>query len=309
MLIVFGTRPEAIKMAPVIEGLRKYPRLHTRVLVTGQHRELLDQALGTFGIIADVKLSLMNVGATLDAALAAMLAAIGTALERERPARVVVHGDTLTTLATTLAAYLRGIPVAHVEAGLRSGDLSAPWPEEGSRRVAGALADLHFAPTEAAVAALRAENVPAAAIHLTGNTAADALRIVRKRIAAEPTVADAVAPVLARFAGRRIVTVTVHRRESHGKALAEIAEALTQLAGREDVGVVVPLHPNPEVAGPLAARFSGCERIALVPALAYPAFVRLMAASTLVLTNSGGIWRCRGVLLRKKAGGSVRADD
>ncbi|MEH3102723.1 MAG: UDP-N-acetylglucosamine 2-epimerase (non-hydrolyzing) [Sphingomonas phyllosphaerae] len=289
LLIVFGTRPEAIKMAPVIEAMRKYPRIDTRVLVTGQHRELLDQALGAFGISADVNLSPMHAGATLDARLAAMLAAIGKVLERERPTRVVVHGDTLTTLATTLSAHLRGIPIAHVEAGLRSGDLSAPWPEEGSRRVAGVLADLHFAPTAAAVAALRAENVPAAAIHLTGNTVTDALCAIRARIAAAPTLTAAVDPVLARFAGKRIVTVTVHRRENLGAPLAGIAEAIARLAKRDDIGIVVPLHPNPAVAEPLSAQLFGCERVVLVPALDYPAFVRLMAASTLILTDSGGV--------------------
>lgn len=289
LLVVFGTRPEAIKMAPVIEALRNYPQIDTRVLVTGQHRGLLEQALRTFGIVADVDLALMGAGATLDAQLAAMLVAIGAALERERPARVVVHGDTLTTLATTLAAHLRGVPVAHVEAGLRSGDLSAPWPEEGSRRVAGVLADLHFAPTPAAAAALRAENVPAAAIHLTGNTVADALRIVRARIAAAPAPADAVAAVLAQFSDRRIVTATVHRRENQGETLAGIAEAIARLAERADTGIVVPLHPNPAVAGPLAQRLGGSARIALLPALDYPGFVRLMMASTLILTDSGGV--------------------
>jgi len=289
LLVVFGTRPEAIKMAPVIEALRNYPQIDTRVLVTGQHRGLLEQALRTFGIVADVDLALMGAAATLDGQLAAMLVAIGAALERERPARVVVHGDTLTTLASTLAAHLRGVPVAHVEAGLRSGDLSAPWPEEGSRRVAGVLADLHFAPSAAAVAALRAENVPAAAIHLTGNTVADALRIIQARIAAAPALADAIEPVLARFTGRRIVTGTVHRRENHGAALERIAEAIARLAMREDIGIVVPLHPNPVIAEPLSARLGACARVALVPALDYPAFVRLMAASTLILTDSGGV--------------------
>ncbi|VXC76774.1 putative UDP-N-acetylglucosamine 2-epimerase [Sphingomonas sp. 8AM] len=276
-------------MAPVVEALRHYPQIDTRVLVTGQHRALLEQVSRTFGIVADVDLALMGAGATLDAQLAAMLVAIGGALERERPARVVVHGDTLTTLATTLAAHLRGIPVAHVEAGLRSGNLSAPWPEEGSRRVAGVLADLHFAPGDAAVAALRAENVPAGAIHLTGNTVADALRIIQARIAVEPALADAIAPLLTRFAGRQIVTVTVHRRENHGAVLAGIAEAIARLARRADVGIVVPLHPNPVVAGPLAHRLGACARVALLPPLDYPAFVRLMAASTLILTDSGGV--------------------
>ncbi len=276
-------------MAPVIAALRDRPQITTRVLATGQHTMLLTQALDAFGIVPDANLSLTREGGSLDAALAQLLVGIGCAIECERPQRVVVHGDTLTTLAATLSAHLRGIPVAHVEAGLRSGDLSAPWPEEGSRRVAGVLADLHFAPTAAAVAALRAENVPEAAIHLTGNTAADALCAIRARIAAEPALTAAIEPVLARFKAKRIVTVTVHRRENFGAPLRGIAEAIARLARREDIGVVVPLHPNPAVAAPLAARLDGCDRVALIPALDYPAFVWLMAASALILTDSGGV--------------------
>ena len=276
-------------MAPVIAALRDRPQITTRVLATGQHPMLLQQALDAFGIVPDVNLTLTRAGRSLDAALAQLLVGIGGAIERERPQRVVVHGDTLTTLAATLSAHLRGIHVAHVEAGLRSGDLSAPWPEEGSRRVAGVMADLHFAPTAAAMAALRAENVPAAATHLTGNTVADALCAIRARIAAEPALTAAVAPVLARFEAKRIVTVTVHRRENLGAPLHGIAEAIARLAMRDDLGIVVPLHPNPAAAAPLAARLAGCERVALIPALDYPAFVLLMAASTLVLTDSGGV--------------------
>lgn len=276
-------------MAPVIAALRDRPQIDTRVLTTGQHGMLLTQALDTFGIVPDAEIALTRTGGALDHSLAQLLVAIGAAIERERPQRVVVHGDTLTTLAATLSAHLRGIPVAHVEAGLRSGDLSAPWPEEGSRRVAGVLADLHFAPTAAAVAALRSENVPAGTIHLTGNTVVEALCAIRARIAAEPALTAAIEPVLARFAGKRVVTVTVHRRENHGLPLDGIAEAVARLAMRDDIGIVVPLHPNPAVAGPLAARLGGCDRVALIPALDYPAFVRLMSASALILTDSGGV--------------------
>jgi UDP-N-acetylglucosamine 2-epimerase (non-hydrolysing) len=289
LLVIFGTRPEAVKMAPVLSALRAHPRVETRVLVSGQHRELLDQVLTAFGIVPDIALALSGDGRSLDDRLATMLGAIGAAIARERPDRVLVHGDTLTTLAATLAAHLRRVPVAHVEAGLRSGDLSAPWPEEGSRRVAGALADLHFAPTRAAVAALRAENVSAAAIHLTGNTVADALRLMQARIAARPALAEGAQRILARFAGRRIVTVTAHRRENHGAALAAIGEAVLRLAARDDVAVVVPLHPNPVVADPLSGTLGAHRNVALVPALDYPSFVRLMAASTLILTDSGGV--------------------
>ena len=276
-------------MAPVVAALRERPQIDTRVLATGQHGRLLKQALHAFGIKPDAEIAPSRAAGTLDVALAHLLVAIGDTIERERPRRLVVHGDTLTTLAATLSAHLRGIPVAHVEAGLRSGDLSAPWPEEGSRRVTGVLADLHFAPTAAAAAALRGENVPAAAIHVTGNTVADALGAIRARIAADPALTAAVEPVLARFAGKRIVTVTVHRRENHGAPLHAIAEAVARLATRDDIGVVVPLHPNPAAAVPLSARLRGCDRVALIPALDYPAFVRLMAASALILTDSGGV--------------------
>ncbi|WP_294195201.1 UDP-N-acetylglucosamine 2-epimerase (non-hydrolyzing) [uncultured Sphingomonas sp.] len=289
LLVIFGTRPEAVKMAPVIAALRERPDIETHVLVTGQHRALLDQALAAFGIVPDIDLDLMCAGRPLEASAAAMLGAIGDVIVREAPDRVVVHGDTLTTLAATLAAHLRRVPVAHVEAGLRSGDLSAPWPEEGSRRVAGVLSDLHFAPTPAAVTALRKENVSPGSIHLTGNTIVDALRRMRARIAADPMLAAGAEPVLDRFSGKRIVTVTVHRRENHGASLAAIAHALLRLADRGDVGVVVALHPNPVVADALSARLAAHPSIALAPAFDYPAFVRLMAASAVILTDSGGV--------------------
>lgn len=289
LLVIFGTRPEAVKMAPVLAALRAQPRIDTRLLVSGQHRELLDQMLGAFGIVPDEDLRVSGDERSLEGRLATMLVTIGAAIARERPDRVLVHGDTLTTLAATLAAHLRGVPVAHVEAGLRSGDLSAPWPEEGSRRVAGVLADLHFAPTPAAAAALRAENVAAEAIHMTGNTVADALRLMQARITARPALAQEAERILARFAGRRIVTVTAHRRENHGAALAAIGDALLRLAARDDIGIVVPLHPNPVVADALSDKLGTHCNVALVPALAYPSFVRLMAASTLILTDSGGV--------------------
>ena len=289
ILVVFGTRPEAIKMAPVVHALRGHAGLDTRVIVTGQHRALLDQVLDAFGIAPDVDLNLMRDGQSLDALAAALLTGLGAVFDREAPARVLVHGDTLTTLAATLAAHFRRLPVGHVEAGLRSGDLHAPWPEEGNRRIAGALADLHFAPTDAAAAALRRENVAAAAIHVTGNTVADALRLMRARIAAGTARATTAEALLARCAGRRIVTVTAHRRENLGERLAAIAAAITRIADRDDVRVVVPLHPNPHVADVLARTIGAHPHVAAVPALGYADFVRLMAASTLVLTDSGGV--------------------
>ena len=289
LLVIVGTRPEVVKMAPVIAALRARPALDTRVLVTGQHRALLDQALAAFGIVPDIDLDLMREGQTLEGALAAMLVAIGAVLDRERPDRVLVHGDTLTMLAGTLAAHLRGLRVAHVEAGLRSGNLSAPWPEEASRRIGGAIADLHFAPTAAAVSALLRESVPEHAVHLTGNTVADALRMMRARLSADPLLGGSISSTLTRSAGQRIVTVTMHRRENHGAPLRGVAVALAQLARRGDCVVVVPLHPNPAVAAVLREVLGAQPAVTLVPALDYPAFVRLMSASTLILTDSGGV--------------------
>lgn len=289
LLLVVGTRPEALKIAPVVNVLREGDACAARFAVTGQHRALLDQALAAFGIVPDIDLNVRRDDASLDGLAAALLTAIGAMLDRERPDRVVVHGDTLTTMAATLAGYWRRIPVAHVEAGLRSGDLNAPWPEEGSRRTVSTLADLHFAPTAAAAAALRRENVPAAAIHVTGNTVIDALFLMRERIAAHPALAAALDPVVARAAGKRIVTVTVHRRENWGDALARIMAAVTRIADRGDAMVVVPLHANPTLRRAVVAALGAHPGVTLVPALDYPSFVRLMIASAVIVTDSGGV--------------------
>ena len=183
ILVTFGTRPEAVKMAPVVDALRKAGRFDIRVVVTAQHREMLDQVLDNFGIVPDLDLDLMQHGQGLDELAARIITRFGAALDTLKPDRVLVHGDTMTTMMATLACYFRRIPVGHVEAGLRSGDIYAPWPEEVNRKVTGAVADLHFAPTRQAAEALLAENVPAEAIHVTGNTVIDALFAMRDRIA------------------------------------------------------------------------------------------------------------------------------
>src|SRR3546814_8131698 len=189
---------------------------------------------------------------TLDALLARLVTGLGESFDAERPDRILVHGDTLTTMAATLAAYFRKIPVGHVEAGLRSGNIYHPWPEEVNRKVAGAVADLHFAPTETAAAALRAENVPADRIHITGNTVIDALIATQARIAEEPALAAGLDPLVARFAGKRIVAVTSHRRENFGEGMEAIADAIAAIAARPDVAVIFPVHPNPHVRGAMA---------------------------------------------------------
>ena len=288
-MVVFGTRPEAIKMAPVVAALRAHDTLDVRVVVTAQHRALLDQVLAIAGIAPDIDLDLMQAGQSLHQLAARIVTALGEAIARERPDRLIVHGDTLTTMAASLAAYLHRVPVAHVEAGLRSGDLLSPWPEEGNRRLTGVLTDLHFAPTEQAAAALRAENVAPDTIHVTGNTVIDALLAMRARIARDPALAAGLDSLAARFAGKRIIGVTTHRRENFGDAMAQVARAIERSAAREDVAVIFPVHPNPAVRPVMTAALGAHPRIALIDPLDYPHFVRLMAMSHVMLTDSGGV--------------------
>ena len=289
ILVTFGTRPEAIKMFPVVAALRAHGDFDVRVAVTAQHREMLDQVLDLAGIVPDIDLDLMQAGQSLDALAARIITRFGEVLDAEKPDRVLVHGDTLTTMMATLACYFRRIPVGHVEAGLRSGDIYAPWPEEVNRKVTGAVADLHFAPTDTAAAALRAENVSASAIHVTGNTVIDALLAVRARLNADPALAPAIAPLQARFAGKRIIAVTAHRRENFGEGMQAIAAALQQLAARKDVAIIYPMHPNPNVVEVMRPALAGLANIALIEPLDYLNFVAMMAASEIVLTDSGGI--------------------
>jgi UDP-N-acetylglucosamine 2-epimerase (non-hydrolysing) len=258
------------------------------VCVTGQHRALLDQVLDLADIRPDIDLGLMTPGQSLDALTGRLLAGIGTVLDAERPARVIVQGDTASAKCAALSAYYRRIPVVHVEAGLRSGNLHHPWPEEGNRRIIATLADLHFAPTENAAAALRGEGISAARIHMTGNSGIDALLHVRDLLHAKKLGAPLVADLAARFAGRRIVAVTCHRRENLSE-LASIANALKTLAARDDVAIVLPLHPNPEVGAVFRATLDGLPNVALTDPLDYPDFVALLDACYLILTDSGGV--------------------
>ncbi len=200
-----------------------------------------------------------------------------------------VHGDTLTTMMATLAAYFRQIPVGHVEAGLRSGNIYAPWPEEVNRKVTGAIADLHFAPTRAAADALLRENVAPESIHITGNTVIDALLATRERISAEPALAAGLDPLAQRFAGKRIIAVTSHRRENLGDGMAAIARAVRRIADRPDTAVIFPVHPNPQVRGVMDAALGDHPDVALIDPLDYPHFVRLLSMADLVLTDSGGV--------------------
>lgn len=289
VLVVFGTRPEAIKLFPVITALRDQPRLATRTCATGQHRELLDQVLDLAGIVPDHDLAVMREGSTLDSMTAALIEGIGRVLDVEAPDWLVVQGDTASAFAAALAAYHRRIPVAHVEAGLRSGDLHQPWPEEGNRRLLAALASLHFAPTAAAAQALRAENVADATIHVTGNTGIDALHWVLARLEREPALGRGLEPLERRFAGKRVIAVTCHRRENLGAGCEAIAGAVRQVAGRTDVALVLPVHPNPAVRTTMERALSGLANVALLEPLDYPHFARLLRWCEIVLTDSGGV--------------------
>jgi len=289
ILVIFGTRPEAIKLFPVIDELRRYPQIELLVCVTGQHRELLHQVLDMAGIVPDIDLGLMQPGQSLDALTSRLLLSLGEVMDQHRPARVVVQGDTATAMVGALTAYYRRIPVSHVEAGLRSGNLYHPWPEEVNRKVIGTIADQHFAPTETSAAALRAENVDPATIHVTGNTVIDALHAMRARIAADPALAAGMDGLIDRAAGRRIIVVTTHRRENFGGGMEAIGRAIARIAAREDTYIAFPIHPNPNVRAPMNALLTGCENVEIIDPLDYPHFVRLLSHSHIVLTDSGGV--------------------
>lgn len=290
ILSVFGTRPEAIKMAPVVKAVTNSEVLTGQCCVTAQHREMLDQVLSVFDIRPDFDLNLMRPGQQLPDLTAAILVGLRDVLQAAKPDMVLVHGDTTTTLAASLAAYYAKIPVGHVEAGLRTGDIYSPWPEEINRKVAGAIATLHFSPTNWARDRLLAEAVPANRIFVTGNTVIDALLDASARIAADHDLQkklDAMAPSIPK--GRRIVLVTGHRRESFGDGFQRICKALAKIAEREDVQIVYPVHLNPQVQEPVNRILGGLERVSLCEPLPYLPFVRLMTRAELILTDSGGI--------------------
>jgi len=285
LLFVFGTRPEAIKLCPVIRAAAA-AGLPVRVCVTAQHRAMLDQVLDCFGVHPDHDLDLMQPGQTLGLLTARALDALEPVLEAEKPSMVIVQGDTTTTMAAALAGFYRQIPVAHVEAGLRTGDLRQPFPEEWNRVATTRLAAIHFAPTEGARRNLLAEGVPAERIHVTGNTGIDAVL---------QTVQALDAGALPRpewpwlEPDRKLLLVTAHRRESFGSGIAGICGALADLSRRPDVQIVFPVHRNPNVLEVVSARLGGTPNVVLLDPVDYPAFVDLMRRSYLILTDSGGI--------------------
>ncbi|RKF19094.1 UDP-N-acetylglucosamine 2-epimerase (non-hydrolyzing) [Altericroceibacterium spongiae] len=289
ILSVFGTRPEAIKMFPVIRGLAADPRLESRVCVSGQHRAILDQVLEISGIKPDHDLAVMQPDQTLDALTVNLLTGLGQVMDEEKPDWVLVQGDTATAMCGALAAYYRKIPVAHLEAGLRSGNIHHPWPEEVNRKIIGTIAALHFAPTETAQQALLRENVNPSTVHVTGNSVIDALHWITGTIKQRPELVAGLADVEKRFAGKRIIGVTSHRRENFGGGLEAIAEAIRRLAERNDVAMIFPVHPNPNVRKVMETVLGDCANVALIEPLDYPHFARLLDISTLILTDSGGV--------------------
>ncbi len=289
VLLIFGTRPEAIKLFPVIRALAAVPGLDVRTCVTAQHRGLLDQVLSIAELTPDIDLDLMEPGQTLDQLTARLLTGLGKVMDDEKPDRVIVQGDTATAMVGALAGYYRKVPVSHVEAGLRSGDIYQPWPEEVNRRIVAPIADQHFAPTETAAEALRRENIDPATIHVTGNTVIDALLATRARIEAEPALAAGLDPIAARFAGKRIVLVTTHRRENFGGGMEDIARALGRIADRSDTAILFPMHPNPNVVAAMDKVLGDRPNVARIEPLDYPHFIRALELCDVVLSDSGGV--------------------
>ena len=289
ILIIFGTRPEAIKLFPVVAALREVAGLDVRTCVTAQHRGLLDQVLAIAGLSPDVDLDLMEPGQSLDRLTARLLTGLGEVMDAERPDRVIVQGDTASAMVGALAAYYRKVPVSHVEAGLRSGDIWQPWPEEVNRRIVAPIADQHFAPTDTAAEALRRENIAPATIHITGNTVIDALYATRARLDADPAMALGLDTIAARFAGKRIILVTTHRRENFGEGMENIARAIGRIADREDVAVLFPVHPNPNVVSVMDRMLGDRANVARIDPLDYPHFVRALGLCHIALTDSGGV--------------------
>lgn len=291
ILSVFGTRPEAIKMAPLVLALANDTRFDARVCVTGQHREMLDQVLALFDIHPDFDLKIMKHGQDLTDVTTAILQGMKEVFATFRPDLVLVHGDTASTLAGSLAAYYQQIPVAHVEAGLRTGNLYSPWPEEGNRKLAGALAALHFAPTETSRQNLLREGVPAERIAVTGNTVIDALLQVVAKLKGDRSMQERFEHQFSFLRKeKRMILVTGHRRESFGEGFARICQALADAARSfPDVDIVYPVHLNPNVREPVHRLLSGLANVHLIEPLDYLPFVFLMNRAYIILTDSGGV--------------------
>ncbi|EGR0049860.1 UDP-N-acetylglucosamine 2-epimerase (non-hydrolyzing) [Vibrio vulnificus] len=291
VLTVFGTRPEAIKMAPLVQALVADERFEAKVCVTAQHREMLDQVLELFEITPDYDLNLMKAGQTLNEVTARILLELKPVLQEFKPDVVLVHGDTATTFAASLAAYYEQIAVGHVEAGLRTGNIYSPWPEEANRKLTGALTKYHFAPTETSQQNLLQENYSEENIFVTGNTVIDALLMVKEKIEQD---ADLKATLASQFPyldeSKKLILVTGHRRESFGGGLERICEALAQTAKQHpEVQILYPMHLNPNVREPVNRILGSVENVLLIEPQQYLPFIYLMDRANIILTDSGGI--------------------
>jgi UDP-N-acetylglucosamine 2-epimerase (non-hydrolysing) len=290
VLSVFGTRPEAVKMAPVVLALAADPRFDSKVCVTGQHAEMLEQVNSLFGIVPDVDLKIMKAGQGLTHITTAVLTGLEPVLAEMRPDYVLVHGDTTTSTAAALAAFYAGIKVGHVEAGLRTHNLQSPWPEEANRQITGRLADLHFAPTALSRSNLLAESVSDSAIYVTGNTVIDALFKVKDKIENDAQLS---AEFAAQFPfldpSKRLILVTGHRRENHDGGIARVCAALAEIAARGDVQIVYPVHLNPKVKSAVDLVLNGVSNVYLTAPLSYLPFVWLLYQASIVVTDSGGL--------------------
>ena len=295
ILIVFGTRPEAIKMAPLVKEFQKdLINFDTKVCVTAQHREMLDQVLDLFRIIPDYDLNVMTPGQDLYDVTSKILLKIKPVLEEIKPDLVLVHGDTATTFATSLAAYYQKIKVGHIEAGLRTGDLYSPWPEEGNRRLTGVLTDYHFSPTNTSKNNLLNEGVSESSVFVTGNTVIDALQLVVNRIKNDESLRLKIENTIFQSGfqelSSKFILVTGHRRENFGQGFLNICEALKVLAkNNPDISILYPVHLNPNVRKPVNKLLSSVSNIKLVEPFQYEEFIYLMSKSYLILTDSGGI--------------------
>jgi UDP-N-acetylglucosamine 2-epimerase (hydrolysing) len=291
ILSVFGTRPEAIKMAPVIKELKRRPGFDARVCVTAQHRQMLDQVLQLFDIVPHYDLNLMRPSQTLADITADVLRGVSQVLEQFTPDLVLVHGDTTTTLAASLSAFYRHVPVGHVEAGLRTRNIHSPWPEEMNRRITDTLAGIYFAPTKQAYRNLLAEGIDSTRIELTGNTVIDALLEVVQRLRTDESLSRRVGAAFPFLDdGRRMILVTGHRRENFGEKFNQFCSALRRIAiDRPDVQLVYAVHLNPEVQRPVRSILTGLRNVCLIDPQEYLPFVYLMMNATLIVTDSGGI--------------------
>jgi len=291
VLTVFGTRPEAIKMAPLVHALANDSRFDAKVCVTAQHREMLDQVLELFKITPEYDLNLMKAGQTLPEVTSRILQELTPVLKEFKPDVVLVHGDTATTFAASLAAYYEQAAVGHVEAGLRTGNIYSPWPEEGNRKLTGALTKFHFAPTDTSKANLLKENYADENIFVTGNTVIDALLLVKQQIEHDAELNNTLAsqfPMLDET--KKLILVTGHRRESFGGGFERICEALAQTAkAHPDTQILYPVHLNPNVQEPVTRILKGVDNVHLIEPQQYLPFVYLMNRSHIILTDSGGI--------------------